>query len=59
MVEQETNRIIERLNQLQDSYCSDVVVYLIVRKNKTKEIIASKLLKNFTEDPEGDVSYVG
>lgn len=49
----EGNHIIERLNSLCDAYGQDVVVFLIVRKRKkTKQIIASKLLRDFAENLE-------
>lgn len=48
------NNILERLNNICEAYGNDVICYVIVRKKgkHRKEIIASKLLKDFSEDLE-------
>lgn len=56
----EENHILERLNNLVDSFDNDVVVFLVIRKRKkTKQIIASKLLRDFNASLEPAEEYIG
>lgn len=53
--------MMDKLDILSDAFGDDIVVFMLVKKKrKTKKILASKLLRDFSEDLQPDTDdYIG